>query len=375
MFSKVCVFLVIASAVNSVAGQGFPGSGSAGPPPTSGGGNPGIGTSGPPSGGGFGSAGRPTGSGGQNYVCVPIGTCSSFTIDVRIVTPGNQQQNPCPAGQEPCYTTGNNPGNPCGLGTTQCGTRLASVTSNADGFSQRGAFPWQAFIVNQTGYAGSGVLIDPYHVVTAAHKVVQNQNNPRNIGVYMGIWESTDVSTAQYRVVSRVSIHPQYNSASLRNDIAVLRLENCFTLGQSNYINTACLPTQGQSFVGQNCLVSGWGETSFRLNDAPTMRQKQVTVPIVPYATCRASYAQSNLLGNRVDFYLDSVGEICAGGQSMRDACTQDGGAPLVCPVNGRYTVAGLVIWGKGCGAPGVYGVYTNVPNYVNWIQNTVNTQ
>lgn len=40
----------------------------------------------------------------------------------------------------------------------------------------------------------------------------------------------------------------------------------------------------------------------------------------------------------------------------------------------GRYTVAGLVQWGKGCGQPGVYGVYNNVPNYVTWISTTVAT-
>lgn len=38
----------------------------------------------------------------------------------------------------------------------------------------------------------------------------------------------------------------------------------------------------------------------------------------------------------------------------------------------GRYTAAGLVIWGKGCGQPGVYGVYVNVANYRTWIDQSV---
>lgn len=67
-------------------------------------------------------------------------------------------------------------------------------------------------------------------------------------------------------------------------------------------------------------MVAGWGETGFMVNDAPTNPQKHVTVPIVSIAECREKL--STVLTN-VDEYLDQTGgEICAGGQSMRDACT-----------------------------------------------------
>merc|ERR1712226_688334 len=41
-----------------------------------------------------------------------------------------------------------------------------------------------------------------------------------------------------------------------------------------------------------------------------------------------------------------------------KDACTGDGGSPLVCQgQSGRWTVVGLVTWGVGCASdvPGVY--------------------
>lgn len=67
-------------------------------------------------------------------------------------------------------------------------------------------------------------------------------------------------------------------------------------------------------------MVAGWGETGFMVNDAPTNPQKQVTVPIVGIEECKDKL--STVLTN-VDTYLDQTGgEICAGGQSMRDACT-----------------------------------------------------
>jgi len=47
-----------------------------------------------------------------------------------------------------------------------------------------------------------------------------------------------------------------------------------------------------------------------------------------------------------------------------------DGGSPLVCSINsGPYQVVGLVSWGIGCADGGVPGVYTNVYNFVSWIQ------
>ncbi|CAH1995772.1 unnamed protein product [Acanthoscelides obtectus] len=87
----------------------------------------------------------------------------------------------------------------------------------------------------------------------------------------------------------------------------------------------------------------------------------------------RTSFSAANLLGPNVDVYLDPNGEICAGGENMKDACTQDGGSPLVCPTStGTYSLAGLVIWGKNCGMPGVYGVYVSVPAYLTFIQSNL---
>lgn len=74
-----------------------------------------------------------------------------------------QNQSVCPPGQVPCYSQNQ--------GITQCGVRAVAGISTADGPSSYGAFPWQAYIENQTQFTGSGVLLDQYHVLTAAHKV------------------------------------------------------------------------------------------------------------------------------------------------------------------------------------------------------------
>merc|ERR1719338_107399 len=69
--------------------------------------------------------------------------------------------------------------------------------------------------------------------------------------------------------------------------------------------------------------------------------------------------------GNRFSL---SQSEICAGGQVGKDACTGDGGSPLVCQgLSGRWTVVGLVTWGVGC-ASDVPGVYARMSHFTQWI-------
>ena len=102
----------------------------------------------------------------------------------------------------------------------------------------------------------------------------------------------------------------------------------------------------------------------------------QVDLPLVDSETCTAKLAVA--LSNRsAEFGLGAVagqfqleaGELCAGGEAGRDACTGDGGSPLVCQAgSGRWTVVGLVGWGLGCGEP-LPAVYTRLSHYRQFIE------
>lgn len=100
----------------------------------------------------------------------------------------------------------------------------------------------------------------------------------------------------------------------------------------------------------------GWGET--KKNGFPHLLQ---TTELRAYdaAYCSRSF-HAYMNGN----------QICAGHEE-RDTCAGDSGGPLVTRVDfdgvKRYLQLGIVSYGPtDCQSP---GVYTYVPNYINWIR------
>ncbi|XP_050304372.1 phenoloxidase-activating factor 2-like [Anthonomus grandis grandis] len=354
------------------------GSSAAGPPATGAGGPPGVGALGPPSSGmaaspGTGALGPPSNNPGNPPSAGGMGP------------PPSGGGSPSGAGINAPPSGGGNPGVPnvSIVSPASCSSpyiRCQNVTcgtpsvqpSTQDGFATQNAFPWQAFLRNnnnlnsKNGYAGGGVLLDQYHVLTAAHKI----SNLSSVSVLMGVYSTSNLANVQTSQVSQAWIHSSYNEQYLKNDVAILRLASPILI--NNNAAPICLPAAGSSYVGSQtsaCIVSGWGQTSFSTDDAPTQTLKQVHVPIVTNTQCQTSYT-SVLGATNAAAYLDFPNEICAGGQAQLDACTQDGGSPLVCySSQTTFSLVGLVLWGKNCGQAGRYGVYLNVPNYITWIQ------
>lgn len=306
-------------------------------------------------------------------ICVPPGSCpnplptaptdGSGQIDIRIVNNGTIASTVTPGtcnyGLQLC----------CQAGSYQCGLRYPpppGSTAAGAGQAQFGEYPWVAALLTTAEvYLGAGALITAQHVLTAAHKVYNISTS--SFKVRVGEWDAastSEVIPAQDVAIASVFIHPNFNSANLQNDVAIIRLASAVSLSTKSTVGTVCLPTT--TFVGQTCYVAGWGKNDFGPTGAYQAIQREVDVPLITNAACQ-TMLQATRLGQT--FQLNNSSFICAGGQAGKDACTGDGGAPLVCQNNNIWYVVGLVAWGIGCGQGGVPGVYVNVATYLAWIQ------
>lgn len=156
------------------------------------------------------------------------------------------------------------------------------------------------------------------HVLTVAHRISSYASNPFALKVRMGEWNigstTQPIPPREFNVI-RIFMHPQFNSQSLANGIAIMRLSPNVPLGVAPTLGTACL-SSAQITTGR-CWVAGWGQNSFT-NGSIQNIQTHVDVPIVDQVTC-----QNQLRATRLGtgFILDNFSFLCAGGVSGRDAC------------------------------------------------------
>lgn len=154
--------------------------------------------------------------------------------------------------------------------------------------------------------------------------------------------------------------HPNYNSRTIDNDIALLRLESPAPF--SDYILPACLPSRemAERVLHKNgtlTVVTGWGKDDVNSTHFSSALNV-IKVPLVDHDICSRQMTH-NITEN----------VLCAGvlGQSM-DACEGDSGGPMVTLYRDTWFLVGLVSRGEGCGKVDKLGIYTKVSNYNQWI-------
>ncbi|CAG0884761.1 unnamed protein product [Cyprideis torosa] len=247
-----------------------------------------------------------------------------------------------------------------------------------------GEFPWQALLFTKKPTAFEflcgGVLISTRHLLTAAHYVnkkdkttskisTSNRLDPFHLKVRLGEWA---VNSKQEPLVHQdyyadsIHVHPQYRPGPEYNDIAIVTLDKPVYI--TNNVHMACLPeNEYENFDGYRCITTGWGRSSFDGGEYPTV-MKKVDLPMYTFNDCQDALRRTRL-GYRFRLHKNFV---CAGGEEGKDACTGDGGGPLVCEKDGSSVVAGIVSWGIGCGTKGVPGVYASVASAMPWIQQII---
>ena len=105
--------------------------------------------------------------------------------------------------------------------------------------------------------------------------------------------------------------------------------------------------------------IIGWGRLAEGGQASPTALQ-QVQVPLRTNAECQQGYS-TTITANMVCAGLDA---------GQLDSCQGDSGGPLMVRSSaaGPWQQAGVVSFGIGCARAGIFGVYSRVARYRDWI-------
>lgn len=284
----------------------------------------------------------------------------------------------------PCCTTTTAAPTTAAPGSFKCGveggTRIVGGVQ-----STAGKYPWIAAYQNSGQSPGgcAGTLVAAEWVVTAAHCL--NGVTKDNLKIILGEYDlssdsdSADTNRKEVGLAMDPIVHESYNSPfTSSNDIALLKLAEKVDL---NIYTPACLPALNMDFTGKTGSVYGWGTTNSCPNNGIEQIMREVEVPIVSDTTCAAASSASVTFsdGNggcttQAFNYNGKISEdmVCAGAQG-KDACQGDSGGPFtVKSATSQHQLVGVVSWGYGCAADGLYGVYSEVAKLRTWIDTKI---
>merc|ERR1719376_463464 len=237
-----------------------------------------------------------------------------------------------------------------------------------------------------------GTIISPYHILTAAHCLMDSTDvkpaDASTMKIYVGehnraVKPGSKGSKAVVHEVACFKVHPKFRpdkgNSMGNHDIAVMTLKKPIDLtSPKSGARAACLPEKSDlsrsSPSGTELTISGWGQPNNKVKKGSKIL-KRSTVNYINQADCKN--IRFPYKGESISF-AESIKDnhICASNNGPEETgnCSGDSGGPLTLldtKVN-KVKIVGVVAAdlspsGK-CGVKGVPHLYERVTEYLDWI-------
>ncbi|XP_077267541.1 chymotrypsin-2-like [Temnothorax americanus] len=206
-----------------------------------------------------------------------------------------------------------------------------------------GQYPYQASLRYRGRHFCGGSVIGKRWILTASHCL--SGFNDTAIAVVLGT-NTLDKGGDKYSSIKKW-VHPYYNSAFIRNDIGLIKLDKDIVFGDK--VKPIALPTKRFEKSDYPATLSGWGTTSYP-GEAPNELQ-HIQLTVINQKQCLSTS------------FRNTNNNICTLNKRGEGACHGDSGGPLV--ADGEQI--GVVSWGIPC-AKGHPDVFTRVHPYMDWL-------
>ncbi|XP_017486432.1 PREDICTED: trypsin alpha-3-like [Rhagoletis zephyria] len=212
-----------------------------------------------------------------------------------------------------------------------------------------GEVPHQIALLRNGGMWCGGSLIGPRTVLTAAHCVFGSESRP---SIFKVRYSTLDNTKGFDLAVSKISRHPNYSSATVDYDLAILTLEAPFTPSTTAAVIALAEKTPSE---GTLITVTGWGRLAAG-GAYPTKLQKADTLKVMSRAECASIWVP---LGASITEQM-----FCAISKTQ-SSCNADSGGPAT--HNGL--LLGAVSWGSSSCLHATHpNVYADVASLREWI-------
>ncbi|XP_014205649.1 mite allergen Der f 3-like [Copidosoma floridanum] len=258
------------------------------------------------------------------------------------------------------------------------GGEIASITD----------YPYHVY-VSVANSVCNGAILDKYHIISAAHCVMDNQGQVQSqIKVSAGIKSIYEISASRFDAyVDTVYLHQDFNPVEEKlifsGDIAVLKLDKIMLLDDLHMAKVELPPLlighNPEFHIGTEPVLTGFGYNAVTID-----RSHDNKISVTGNSFGELQFAKTRVLSlkecsrTRPHGGVNLLRELCSQmeqpketeGTMPRGACLGDSGGPLVLKSNEKNLLIGILSRGpKECNEQLRPSVYTRTSYYRDFIE------